>query len=179
MAGSGGRLRVIAGELGGRRLASPPGDVRPSAGRTREALFSILGEVSGSALDLFCGSGALGIEALSRGASAATFVDVDVETVRANVEALGIEQRARIVAERVERFLRSDRGSYDLVLCDPPYSLADRLAPELANLLPSRLAEGARVIVESAASEPIELPLPVLDERRYGSSAIRIHGSTA
>jgi 16S rRNA (guanine966-N2)-methyltransferase len=170
---------VIAGELRGRHLLSPPGEVRPSSGRAREAVFSMLGEIKGSVLDLFCGSGALGIEALSRGASDATLVDVDTRTVRANVEALGIEERSRVVSGRVERFLRSDGRRYDLVLCDPPYSLADRLAPELAHLLPPRLAEGARVIVESGASAPLELPLPLLSERRYGAAAIRIHGAPA
>src|SRR5688572_22010464 len=117
----------MGGELRGRRL-SAPADIRPTTGRVREALFSILGDVGGlRVLDLFCGSGALGIEALSRGAAEATLVDTDVEEAARNVEDLGLGERATIVRADAARFLGGvEPGSFDLILCDPPYALADR-----------------------------------------------------
>jgi 16S rRNA (guanine966-N2)-methyltransferase len=172
-------MRVVAGELGGRRLQAPRSEaVRPTADRVREALFSILGDVGEMlVLDLFCGTGALGIEAVSRGAAAATFVDTDIRPARANVESLGIAERAELVRSDAARFLATSRGAFDLIFCDPPYSIAPRLGPELDKLLPPRLTPGARVIVETAAADTLELSLPQLDERRYGSTAIRIHGA--
>lgn len=171
-------MRIVAGELGGRRLAAPRGgDVRPTTDRVREALFSILGDVSGlSVLDLFAGTGALGLEAISRGAAGATLVDVDVGSAEANVEALGVSDRCEVVRGDAIRFLRRDGGRYDLVFCDPPYRLARRFASELEELLPDRLRAGGRVIVESRAGDALELGLPLLDSREYGSTAIRIHG---
>lgn len=175
---AGGRgLRITGGELGGRRLHSPPAgaDVRPSTDRVREALFSMLGPLSGAALDLFCGSGALGLEALSRGAARARMVDVHSQLARRNVAELGLEGRCEVITADALEFLRRDRDRYDLVLCDPPYRLADRLGPELDKLLPDRLREGARVIVECSPERPLELELPLQRERRYGSTLLRIH----
>jgi 16S rRNA (guanine966-N2)-methyltransferase len=172
-------LRVVAGELGGRRLASPArsAEVRPTSDRVREALFSILGDVSGArVLDLFAGTGALAIEALSRGAAEATLVDSATRPARRNVAALGLGDRAEVVRADARSFLRRGQGRFDLVFCDPPYRLADRLGPELDQLLPARLAPGARVIVESAARRPLELQLPLLRERAYGDTLIRLHG---
>jgi 16S rRNA (guanine966-N2)-methyltransferase len=171
-------LRVVAGELRGRRLASPPAAarIRPTSDRVREALFSILGDVQGaSVLDLFCGTGALGIEALSRGSAEATLVDTDVRLARRNVSALGLDQRCELVRSDALRFLRLAGRRYDLVFCDPPYKLADRLGPPLSELLAGRLAEGGRVIAESAARRPLTLGLPLLTERRYGETLIRIY----
>jgi 16S rRNA (guanine966-N2)-methyltransferase len=172
-------MRIVAGELGGRRIAAPPGAaLRPTTDRVREALFAILGDVDGLAfLDLFAGTGAVAIEAVSRGAAAATLVDADPRPARANVEALGIGDRCDVVSGDAIRFLRRDRGSYDVVYCDPPYRLARRLASELEELLPERLRPGGRVIVESAATDPLELALPLLDSREYGRTALRIHGA--
>lgn len=172
-------MRIVAGELGGRRIEAPPGvALRPTSDRVREALFAILGDVSGLAfLDLFAGTGAVALEAVSRGAAAATLVDVDPAPARANVEALGVGDRCEIVAGDAIRFLGRGGGSYDLVYCDPPYRLARRFASELEDLLPGRLRPGGRVIVESAASDPLELGLPLLDARRYGRTALRIHGA--
>jgi 16S rRNA (guanine966-N2)-methyltransferase len=170
-------VRVVAGELGGRRLLSPPrgSDVRPTADRVREALFAMLGDVSGAqVLDLFCGTGALGIEALSRGAERATFVDSSIGPAERNVHALGLRARARLVRSDALEFLRRDAGSYDLVLCDPPYRLARRIGPELDQLLRERLADGGRVVVEAAAREPVELGSPPARERRYGDTVLRI-----
>ena len=130
-------MRVIAGELGGRQLRAPrSGGVRPTADRVREALFSILGDIEGSvALDLYCGTGALGIEAISRGAAAVTFVDTDVRPAADNVEALGIEDRAELIRSDALRFLERETGSFDLIFCDPPYSSAAHLGTDLDSLL--------------------------------------------
>ncbi|HEX6115901.1 MAG TPA: RsmD family RNA methyltransferase [Solirubrobacterales bacterium] len=171
-------MRVVAGELRGRRLAAPPkrADVRPTADRVRESLFAILGDVSGArVLDLFAGTGALAIEALSRGAAGATLVDSDTALASRNVEALGLSDRARVVRADARSFMRRERATFELVFCDPPYTLADRLGPELDKSLPPLLAPGARVITESAARKPLELALPLADERRYGETLIRIH----
>src|SRR3954454_11718875 len=172
-------MRVVAGELKGRRLATPrrgAAAVRPAADRVREALFSILGELGGAnVLDLFCGTGALGIEALSRGARHATLVDTDVSLARRNLRELGLESRSEVIRSDAPRYLRRARRRFDLIFCDPPYRLADRLEGELDSLIPGRLAEGGRLICESAARNPLELSLPLLTERRYGDTLIRIH----
>jgi 16S rRNA (guanine966-N2)-methyltransferase len=173
-------MRVIAGEFGGRRLQAPRGqDTRPTADRVREALFSALGDVSGlTVLDLFAGSGALGIEALSRGAESAVFVDSArpaVQAIRANLDALGSEQE--VVARRAESFVRDalQAGhSYDLVFVDPPYRDAERLGRELD--LPGLIAPGGRLVTESDRRTPLATDLPTRFERRYGDTLIRIHG---
>lgn len=174
-------MRIVAGELGGRRIRSPRAAfVRPTSDRVREALFSILGEVGGRrALDLFCGTGALGLEAISRGAAHATFVDLALGAVARNVRDLDVAERARLVRADAAGFLRRDEGSYDLVFCDPPYRLARRLGPAIDSAVAGRLAEGGRVIVEAGVDAPLELSLPLLDERRYGATLIRIHASEA
>jgi len=169
-------VRVVAGELGGRRLVSPSGtDVRPTSDRAREALFSILGDVSGMAvLDLYCGTGALGIEALSRGAEGAVFIDVDVSATEANIVALGLEDRATIACLDAATFLASPGEKFDLVLCDPPYTLAARLASDLEKLVPSRLREGGLLVVESSSRSPIDLDLTLETDRTYGEASLRI-----
>ena len=176
-------MRVIAGRYGGRRLQAPPGAAtRPTSDRVREALFSVLGDrVEGArVLDLFAGSGALGIEALSRGAAEATFVDTApaaIRAVRANLEALEADAEVRRADAR--RFLGTAPAAarqYDLVFLDPPYRLAGRLGGELTAALPAVLAPGAAVVAESDRRAPLELGLPILDERRYGDTLIRIHG---
>jgi 16S rRNA (guanine966-N2)-methyltransferase len=177
-------MRVIAGTWGGRRLQAPPGDAtRPTSDRVREALFSVLGDrVTGAkVLDLFAGSGALGIEALSRGAAEATFVDSAPHAVKAlqrNLDALGAEAEVR--RQDARRYLGGASAAarqYDLVFLDPPYRLASRLGGELSAILPAVLAPGGLVIAESDRREPLDLELPLLDERRYGDTLIRIHGS--
>jgi 16S rRNA (guanine966-N2)-methyltransferase len=154
--------------------------VRPTTERAREAVFSILGEIGGArVLDLFCGSGALGIEAISRGAAHATLVDTDPEAARRNVEQLGLTERAEVVRSDAARYLAGSGGSFVLVLCDPPYKLADRFAAELDPSIRNRLAEGARVIVESSPKSPLELSLPMRLERRYGETLIRVYQAEA
>ena len=176
-------MRVIAGIHKGRRLQAPAGlDTRPTSDRVREALFSILApRIEGArVLDLFAGSGALGIEALSRGAREATFVDSAAPAIRAigaNLEALGAD--AVVVRAEARRFLggasRSAR-QYDLVFLDPPYRLAASLGRELSEALAAVLAPGAAVVAESDRRTPLEVDLPLEDERRYGDTLIRIHG---
>jgi 16S rRNA (guanine966-N2)-methyltransferase len=172
-------LRIVAGELGGRRLASPPrgsATIRPTSDRVREALFSILGDVKGArVLDLFCGTGALGIEALSRGATAATLVDTHTALVRRNIAELGIGGRCEVVRADARAFLRRGRRRFDLIFCDPPYRLADRLEGDLDQLIPKRLAPGGRLIVEGAARRPPTLSLPVVTERRYGDTHVAVY----
>jgi 16S rRNA (guanine966-N2)-methyltransferase len=167
-------MRVVAGRYGGRTLRAPRGtDVRPTADRVREALFSILGPLEGqSVLDLFAGTGALGIEALSRGASSCVFVDLDTRPVQANLEALGIDAEVRR-GGALSALRPGDQ--YDLVLLDPPYRDAARLGPELTEALPPVLGPSARVVSESDRRHPLELGLPLHDERRYGDTLIRIH----
>ena len=174
-------LRITGGELGGRRIRVPRGGVRPTTDRAREAIFSILGDVAGArVLDLFCGSGALAIEALSRGAAEATLVDTRPATARRNLEALGLAERARTVRSDAARFLRrAEASSFDLVLCDPPYRLADRLAGDLDPLIRRALANGGRVMVETSPDRPLPLGLPLVTERGYGDTLIRIHGGDA
>ena len=176
-------MRVIAGAYRGRVLKAPPGAAtRPTSDRVREALFSILGaRVAGArVLDLFAGSGALGIEALSRGAGEATFVDdapAAIRAIRANLDALGAAAEVR--RADALRFLGAASAAgaqYDLVFLDPPYRLAAGLGDALATALPVVLAPGAAVIAESDRRNPLELDLPILDERRYGDTLIRIHG---
>jgi 16S rRNA (guanine966-N2)-methyltransferase len=177
-------VRVVAGRFGGRRLTAPAGrDTRPTSDRVREALFSILGPLDGvRVLDLFAGSGALAIEALSRGAQSAVMVERDrraVAAIRANLEALGVaEPEARVVAGAARAALKnaSARGdTYDLVLLDPPYRRAPELGRELSEALGPLLAAGGRVVTESDRRAPLELSLPLALERRYGDTLIRIH----
>jgi 16S rRNA (guanine966-N2)-methyltransferase len=178
-------VRVIAGTLGGRRITAPPGtDTRPTADRVREALFSALGPLDGeTVLDLFAGSGALAIEALSRGAGRAVLVEKDARAaavIRRNLEALELDPRQAILRRRdalkALRDAREAGETYDLVFIDPPYRLAAGLGPELAEALQRVLAPGARVIGESDRRTPLDLPgLTTTFERRYGDTLLRIH----
>jgi 16S rRNA (guanine966-N2)-methyltransferase len=174
-------MRVIAGTHRGRRLQAPAGQgTRPTSDRVRESLFAILGPLDGErVLDLFAGTGALGIEALSRGAGSALFCDeapAAVRAVRANLAALGLQaQVVRADARRVLRDAHARGDAYDLVFLDPPYRQADRWAADLSGLLPGVLAPGGRAVSESDRRAPLELGLPLLDERRYGDTLIRIH----
>ena len=171
-------MRVVAGEFKGRRLHAPRGaGTRPTADRVREALFSMLGDVGGArVLDLYAGSGALGIEALSRGAASAVFVERDrgaLDALRRNLDAVGADAEVR--REDVLRFLARPEGTFDLVLCDPPYDGAPRVAAPLTEALPAIAAEDARIVTESDKRNPLLLPLPLLVERAYGDTRIAIH----
>jgi len=182
-------MRIVAGRFKGRRLAAPPGTAtRPTSDRVREALFQRLGPLDDQrVLDLFAGSGALGLEALSRGAEQATFVDSAVAAIKAiegNVATLGLaREQAEIRRQDAGAFLRSARAAgrqYDLVLLDPPYRLAAGLGRELSPSLGALLAPGGRIVSESDRRAPLDLDpdLPLTDERRYGDTLIRTHERT-
>lgn len=133
-------------------------------------------------LDLFAGSGALGIEALSRGAEHALFVETDrhaLSALRANLELLHLEPSAADVraaeAIRTLQELATSGEPYDLVFLDPPYDSVEFLADQLAKTVPPVLASGARVVCESSRRATLELPLAITFQRRYGDTVITIH----
>jgi 16S rRNA (guanine966-N2)-methyltransferase len=179
-------MRVVAGTHRGRRLTAPAGQrTRPTSDRVRESIFALIGPVAGGAvLDLFAGSGALGIEALSRGAASALFVDRDpraAAVVRANLAQLGLQDRARVVCRDWRAALAAERraGSrFGLCLADPPYTLLSRIAGDLARGLAPVVEEGGTVVIEGpAASDPPGLTgLPVADrtDRTYGSTRVTV-----
>lgn len=178
-------MRVIAGELKGRRLVAPRGwRVRPTSDRVREAIFSALGDAVEGArvLDLYCGTGALAIEALSRGARSAVLVDRDLRPARGNVERLGLRDRAELARGDVERWLesraRAGQGApFDLVFVDAPYRLADCVSRELDSNLPDLIAPGGRAVIESGARRPLRLDsLAELRRRRYGAAEVAFYG---
>lgn len=179
-----GRLRLTGGALSRRLIDVPPaadrGTLRPTSDKVREALFSSLGsriDFDGRVVvDLCCGSGALGFEALSRGAASCSFVDVDRKTlavVSKNAAALDVVGRCRFVGEQAHRFLAQQlAGSVDLVFFDPPYALA--LDAPLRVGLAALLAPDGWLVLERAAKSvdpPIE-GLSVVDERRYGDTRL-------
>jgi 16S rRNA (guanine966-N2)-methyltransferase len=177
-------MRVIAGSHGGRRLKAPAGwRTRPTSDRVREALFAMLGPLEGElVLDLFAGTGALGIEALSRGAGRAVFVERDSAAAAAlvgNLAALGIAAQTgelrRGDALAALRSAREQGEAYDLIFIDPPYRQAALWGPRLSAILPALLAPQGRIIVESDRREPLEIDVPVRTERRYGDTSVTIH----
>ncbi len=172
-------MRVIAGACRGRSLRAPAGSVtRPTADRVREAVFDVLGSLvsleDASVLDLFAGSGAMGIEALSRGAGRAVFVDQDpraLATVRANLASLGLLDRAVVVRAEVVRWLHGRRpvasGPFDLALCDPPYAFEDW--EELLSRLHAGLA-----VLESSRPLPVPGRWQVVRSKRYGGTLVTV-----
>jgi 16S rRNA (guanine966-N2)-methyltransferase len=174
-------MRVTGGRLAGRRLRVPRGDrVRPTADRVRESLFAHLDHrgalVGRRVLDLFAGSGALGIEALSRGAREAVFVErvpPVVAALRANLEALDLAAEARVVRADVRSALRRLAAAgerFELILLDPPYG--DPHLAEILEGLAAVLARGGEVWLESARRDPLPSPpgLAILDARSYGDT---------
>jgi len=175
-------LRVIAGELRGRHLRTPPGrDTRPTSDRVRESLFDLLGSVPDGArvLDLFAGSGALGIEALSRGGLHAVFVERSrpaLLALRENLAALALAGRSRVVAADAMAAPSAAAGPFDLVLADPPYAagLEARIVEEAV----ARLAPGGVLALEhTARNAPPDPPegLAVWKTRRYGHTSITLY----
>jgi 16S rRNA (guanine966-N2)-methyltransferase len=174
-------MRVVGGDLKGRRLAAPPGDrTRPTSDRVRESIFNALWSRGAlddetTVLDLFAGSGALGIEALSRGAAHATFVDDNAaarRTVAENLAATGLTDRATVVADRAERFLAATAATvattlgpsrYDLAFCDPPYAF-DGWA-ELLDRLPAEL-----VVIEAACEIGLPAGWELVRSAQYGTT---------
>ncbi len=166
-------MRIIAGSRKGHRIAAPGGTAtRPTGDRVREAAFNLIGPVDDAVvLDLFAGSGALGIEALSRGAASATFVESDRDacrTIDANLERLRLTG-ARVVCHDAVRFLGSERRRYDLILLDPPYEMVESLAVPLSRNLPRLLADDGLVVYETRDKQHPELPLHERTSRKYGS----------
>lgn len=173
-------MRIVAGELKGRPLLAPRGQrVRPTSDRVREAIFSALGDIAGcSVLDLYCGTGALAIEAISRGASEAVLVDRDTRPALGNIRNLGLDAKVRLVKGHLPEVLgKGDLGGpFDLVFCDPPYRLADRIGEELDTRLAKLVAEGGRLVMESPASRPLEMSsMTLIRERRYGGTHVAFY----
>ena len=174
-------MRIIAGAKKGHRIAAPKGDnTRPTGDRVREALFNTLGPLEDATVaDLFAGSGALGLEALSRGARSCVFVEsghAASRVIQANLLKLGLTG-AMVQKRDAFAFLREEakRGTrYDLVLCDPPYGEWEKLEGDLAELLPPVLAEDAVLVVETDARTEPQLPLDLVTTRRYGSARITL-----
>src|SRR3954447_26229618 len=154
-------MRIIAGERKGHRIAAPKGETtRPTGDRVREAAFNLIGPVDDAAvLDLFAGSGGLGLEALSRGAARATFVDSGrdaLRTINANLDKLRLTG-ARVLGQDVLRFLATEPGPYDLILVDPPYDMVESLAVPLSTHLPRLLTPAGLVVYETSARVEPEL----------------------
>ncbi len=179
-------MRIVAGSARGRVLAAPKGadTIRPTSDRARETLFNVLGQWCDGlvVLDLFAGTGALGLEALSRGAAFCTFVDRGreaLELCRKNIDALKFADRSELIASPVDRVwprLVAEPRRFDLVFADPPYALEAGLA--VLTQVGAVLAPGARVVIESAKTE--ELPaevgeLGLIDERALGDTRLRTY----
>jgi 16S rRNA (guanine966-N2)-methyltransferase len=168
-------MRIVAGEWGGRRLAAPPGRAtRPTTDRTREAWMSAIApEIPGArVLDLFAGSGALGLEALSRGASSATFVESSaaaLRTLKRNIDALGAADRATVVRGDALRYARAlEAGAFDVALADPPYGTG-AAAELVAIFLASPFTRLLCLEHGRADSLPVA---PGARERRYGDTLL-------
>ena len=182
-------MRVIAGSHRGRRLSAPEGrSLRPTSDKVREALFSILGpRVSGSRfLDLYAGTGAVGIEALSRGAAVATFVESDAKAMHVmhnNLTTCGLLEQAELRSEPTEAFLRQRRwqhAPYEIVFADPPYADPEAVELVLTGWTIGLLAPDAVMIIEQDARA--ELPVATNDARftrryRYGDTALFLYGA--
>jgi len=178
-------MRIIAGTHRGHTIHAPPGlGTRPTSDRVRESIFNIVGPLDGAqVLDLYAGSGAMGLEALSRGAARATFVERDgdaVRTIERNLDKLRL--KATVVRQDALTALARDAGTgrkYDLVLLDPPYDMYADLQPQLARYLPAVLAEDGLLVVETDARVEPELPLTLRTSRKYGSVRVTVYEGAA
>jgi 16S rRNA (guanine966-N2)-methyltransferase len=170
-------VRIVAGSRKGARIFAPKGTgTRPTSDRVREAVFNLIGPVEDAAiLDLFAGSGAMGLEALSRGAASAVFVESDraaCRTIERNLAKLGLTG-ATVLCRDALQALAAESSTYDLVLCDPPYGFADY--PRLAGYLKRVLAPNGLLVYETAAKEQPELEgLTVRTSRTYGSARLTL-----
>lgn len=170
----------MAGSLGGRPLLAPKGwKVRPTSERAREAIFSALGDVTGfRVLDLYCGTGAMAIEALSRGAASAVMVDRETRPALGNIGNLGIADRVELIASDVPDWVEGNTAGdrFDLVFVDPPWREWEGLGDRLDSGLSGMLAGGGRVVAESGNRFVPSFPsLERVRERRYGRTLITFH----
>lgn len=174
-------MRIVSGSRKGHKISAPKGVVtRPTGDRVRESAFALVGPVEGATvLDLFAGSGAMGLEALSRGASRAVFVERDRDACRVisqNLEKVRLTG-AVVVCRDVLAVLREERARgrrYNLILVDAPYDDWSRFEAPLAELIPPVLDDPGMVVVETAAREEPVLPLDLVTTRRYGSARITV-----
>jgi 16S rRNA (guanine(966)-N(2))-methyltransferase RsmD len=172
-------VRIIAGSRKGHKIDAPPGRAtRPTSDRVRENVFNIVAPwlEDANVLDLFAGSGAMGIEALSRGAQRAVFVEDDPQACRIidrNLEKLRLTG-ARVFQNDAARFLATDRGTYDIVFVDPPYDAYEAVEPTLARYLPRLVAPNGLVVLETSSKLQPTLPLEQRSDRRYGSARITL-----
>jgi 16S rRNA (guanine966-N2)-methyltransferase len=174
-------MRIIAGSRKGHRITAPRGmDTRPTSDRVRENVFNIVGPLDDAkVLDLYAGSGAMGLEALSRGASRAVFVERDdaaARTIEQNLDKLRLP--GTVLRRDAVNVLAAEAGAgrkYDLVLVDPPYEMYTDLQPQLARYLPAVLAEDGLLVVETDERVEPELPLPQRTSRKYGSARITVY----
>lgn len=177
-------MRIVGGQARGRVLRAVPGQAtRPTADRVRQSLFDALGQRMDGlrVLDLYAGTGALALEALSRGAAHAVLVESDARAsavIAANLAALGYEDRSRLLRARLPEALERLRGErFDLVFSDPPYALRAAQATLDALAAGDLLPQAARVVLEMDRREPAPVPpapLHSVDERRYGDTVVRI-----
>jgi 16S rRNA (guanine966-N2)-methyltransferase len=173
-------VRIIGGERRGARIVAPKGhDTRPTSDRAREAAFNLVGPVDdATVLDLFAGSGAYGLEALSRGAASAVFAESDpaaCSAIRQNLEKLRLA--GTVLCRDAIQVLAEEAGAgrrYDLVLADPPYRMFSDVQTGLATYLPHVLAENGLAVIETHAKEEPELPLTLRTSRRYGSARLTL-----
>lgn len=171
-------MRIIGGSARGRRISGPKGDTtRPMTDRAREAIFNILGPavMDAHVVDLYAGTGSMGLEALSRGAESAVFVESDrrmAGILSQNVESVGLG--GRVVVATVERFLAGPPAvGFDIAFVDPPYPLPVPSVEQVLVALDAHLAPGATVLVHRRVGEPApEAPWPLVDERTYGSTRL-------
>ena len=172
-------MRIIAGTRKGHTIQAPPGrDTRPTSDRVRENIFNILGPIDDAVvLDLYAGSGAMGLEALSRGAAQAVFVERDPDAVRAierNLDTLRL--RGTVLRQDAVAVLAGASRKYDLVFVDPPYDMYPDLEPQLARYLPPVLSDNAVVVVETDQRVEPSLALERRTSRRYGSARVTVYG---
>lgn len=173
-------MRIIGGEAKGRRLMTPEEGTRPLTGRAKEALFSILGDrVEGvGVLDLYAGSGSLGLEALSRGAAGVVFVERDraaLAVLERNIEAVGMG--GEIESAAVTDFLDRSTGRFGVAFVDPPYAMEDTEVEHVLSLVEPRLEAGSWVIVHRRAggARPESDNLRLVDQRRYGDTELWLY----
>jgi 16S rRNA (guanine966-N2)-methyltransferase len=172
-------VRIIAGTHKGQRIVAPRGTrTRPTSDRVRENVFNLVAPWLEDAvvLDLFAGSGAMGIEALSRGAERAVLVEANADACRAidrNLEKLRLTG-AQVACADVARFLATEARAYDLVFCDPPYDEYAALEPSLARYVPRVLEDDGLLVLETSAKTEPQLPLVQRTTRRYGAARITL-----